>query len=134
MIKKIKKFINLNNLDGYIVPKNDNYFTEYSNVNNLEKISNFTGSAGFALILKDINYLFVDGRYILQAEKQSGKNFIILEIPNIWPKDLKKIKDKKIGFDPKLFTELTLKKYFDNYTHLVPIKYNFKNNIKKKNQ
>ena len=132
MIKKIKKFINLNNLDGYIVPKNDNYFTEYSNVNNLEKISNFTGSAGFALILKDINYLFVDGRYILQAEKQSGKNFIILEIPNIWPKDLKKIKDKKIGFDPKLFTELTLKKYFDNYARLVPIKYNFKNNIKKK--
>ena len=38
MIKKIKKFINNNNLDGYIIPKNDNYFTEYSKINNLKKL------------------------------------------------------------------------------------------------
>ena len=80
MIKKIKKFINDNNLDGYIVPKNDNFFTEYSKTNNLLKISNFSGSAGFAIILKNFNYLFVDGRYTLQAKTQSGKNFNILEI------------------------------------------------------
>ena len=48
MIKKIKSFINNNNLDGYIIPKNDNYFTEYSKINNLSKVTNFTGSAGFA--------------------------------------------------------------------------------------
>ena len=52
MIKKIRNFIIKNNLDGYIIPKNDNYFTEYSNINNLAKVTNFTGSAGFALILK----------------------------------------------------------------------------------
>ena len=52
MINHIKKFIKINNLDGYIIPKNDIYFTEYSEDNNLRKISNFTGSAGFALILK----------------------------------------------------------------------------------
>ena len=52
MINHIKKFININNLDGYIIPKNDIYFTEHSENNNLRKISNFTGSAGFALILK----------------------------------------------------------------------------------
>ena len=39
MIKKIKKFIIKNSLDGYIIPKNDSYFTEYSNINNLEKIN-----------------------------------------------------------------------------------------------
>ena len=39
-------------MDGYIIPKNDKYFTEYSNVNNLSKISKFTGSAGFAIVLK----------------------------------------------------------------------------------
>ena len=92
MIKKIRKFINDNNLDGYIFPKNDNYFTEYSNINNLNKISNFNGSAGFAIILKKSNYLFVDGRYTLQAKKQSGKNFKILEIL-IFPKDLISIKN-----------------------------------------
>ena len=80
MIKKIKKFIKDKYLDGYIIPKNDNYFTEYSKINNLAKVTKFTGSAGFALILKNINYLFVDGRYTLQARQQSGKEFTIFEI------------------------------------------------------
>ena len=57
MIKNIKKFINVKNLDGYIIPKNDNYFTEYSKINNLYKVTNFTGSAGFALILKEYQLL-----------------------------------------------------------------------------
>ena len=52
MIEKIKKIIIRNNLDGYIVSKNDEYFTEYSKKNNLKIISNFTGSAGFAIILR----------------------------------------------------------------------------------
>ena len=30
------------NIDGYIIPKNDDYFTEYSKVNRLKIISNFT--------------------------------------------------------------------------------------------
>ena len=76
VIKYIKQFINNNNLDGYIIPKNDCYFTEYSKINNLSKVTNFTGSAGFSLILKNRNYLFVDGRYTLQARKQSGKILI----------------------------------------------------------
>ncbi len=52
MIKDIKRFIKFNDLDGYIIPKNDNYFTEYSKESNLAKVSNFTGSAGLILILK----------------------------------------------------------------------------------
>ena len=35
MIKNIKKFISDNNLDGYIIPKNDEFFTEYSKINRL---------------------------------------------------------------------------------------------------
>tara|TARA_Y100000817_G_scaffold105092_1_gene82311 strand:- start:511 stop:726 length:216 start_codon:yes stop_codon:yes gene_type:complete len=45
---KFKKY----NIDGYIVPKNDDYFTEYSKINRLKIISNFSGSAGLAIILK----------------------------------------------------------------------------------
>ena len=125
VIKKIKKFIVDNNLDGYVIPKNDDYFTEYSNLNNLKKVTNFNGSAGFALIFKKKNYLFVDGRYTLQARRQSGKQFIILEIPYNWPKDLPNIRKSKIGFDPKLFTNHTLLKYFDKNVHLIPIIYPF---------
>ena len=81
MINKIKNLINLNNLDGYIVPKNDEFFTEYSKINKLEIVANFSGSAGFILILKESNHLFIDGRYTIQAKKQSGKKFKIHEIP-----------------------------------------------------
>ena len=125
-LKKLKKIIKLNNIDGYIVPKNDEYFSEFSFPNRLKTISNFSGSAGFALILKKKNYLFVDGRYTLQAKIQSGNNFQILEIPKIWPKEvLYKFKKKlHIGFDPKLFTNLTLYRYFDNTCKLTPLKQN----------
>ena len=72
--KNFKKY----NIDGYIVPKNDDYFTEYSKINRLKIISNFSGSAGLAVILKKDNFLFTDGRYTLQSQIESGKNFKIV--------------------------------------------------------
>ena len=103
MINKIRNLIKLHNLDGYIVPKNDEFFTEYSKINKLEIVSGFTGSAGFILILKNTNHLFVDGRYSIQAVKQSGKKFNVHEIPYQWPKDILKNHDTlNIGFDPKI--------------------------------
>ena len=73
--KKIRNLIKLNNLDGYIIPKNNNFFGEYVNNNedNLKYISSFSGSAGIAIILLNKNYIFVDGRYTIQAEIQCGK-------------------------------------------------------------
>ena len=35
----------------------------------LKFISDFSGSYGFAVILRDKNYLFVDGRYTLYKQK-----------------------------------------------------------------
>ena len=127
MIEKIKNYMKNNQLDGYIIPKNDNYFTEFSKINNLQKLTGFTGSAGFALVLKEKNYLFVDGRYTLQANMQSGKNFKILQIPYKWPKDVIKEDYKKIGFDPNLFTQKTLNKYFENKSNLIPLSFKFQN-------
>ena len=132
MNKEIKNLILTNNLDGYILPKNDNYFTEYSKVNNLESITKFSGSAGFAIFLKKKQYLFVDGRYTIQAEKEAGNKFIICEIPYVWPKNIlnKKI---KIGFDPNLFTNETLHKYFGDEYNLCPLDFKIKNKKKKNN-
>ena len=96
MIEYINKIINEKNIDGYVIPKNDNYFTEYSNISYLQLATNFSGSAGFALILKNKKYLFVDGRYTLQAKKQSGKEFDIKEIPYIWPKNIFNKTKKKL--------------------------------------
>ena len=132
MSAEINNIIISNNLDGYILPKNDNYFTEYSKLNNLQSITKFSGSAGFAIFLRKKKYLFVDGRYTIQAEKESGKNFEICEIPYVWPKDILK-KRIKIGFDPDLFTWATLNKYFGDYYNLVPLNFKFKNKNKIKN-
>ena len=92
--------------------------------NKLQIVANFTGSAGFILILKNSNHLFVDGRYTLQAKQQSGKKFIIHEIPYVLPKNILKNKTKIIGFDPKIFTSETLKTYFGETCNLIPINKN----------
>ncbi len=129
MSAEINNIIFSNNLDGYILPKNDNYFTEYSKLNNLKSITKFSGSAGFAIFLKNKKYLFVDGRYTIQAEKESGKKFKIFEIPYVWPKDILK-KQIKIGYDPDLFTWSTLNKYFGENYNLVPLNIKFENKNK----
>ena len=46
-------------------------------INRLKIISNFSGSSGLAIILKNKNYLFTDGRYTIQSQLESGKNFKI---------------------------------------------------------
>ena len=131
-IKKLRELIKLNNLDGYIIPKNDQYFSEFAFPNRLKNISGFTGSAGFAIILKKNNYLFVDGRYITQAKIESSKNFKIVEIPKLWPKNILKNNNKiSIGFDPKLFTASTLLRYFENVCKLYPINNNLIDEIYK---
>lgn len=113
-IKKLRKTFKREKIDGYLVPKNDEFFAEYIPKNNdrLNYISNFSGSYGFALILNHQNYLFVDGRYTLQAKNQSGKYFKVVTFPKKMPSDFLKNKKLLIGFDPKLFTKNTLNIFF----------------------
>ena len=115
-MKKFKNLLKQYKLDGYIIPKNDEYFNEYvsSAKDRLKFISNFSGSAGFAIILKNKNYLFVDGRYTIQARIQSEKNFKVITIPKKFPKDVLKFNKKlTIGFDPRLHTESKLNFLFN---------------------
>ena len=111
-INALKKKFKDYQIDGYIIPKNDNYFSEYASNDRLKKITKFSGSAGIAVILKKINYLFVDGRYTLQANQESSKYFKIIEIHKKFPNKI--IKNLNLGYDPSLFTKNTLKKYFSN--------------------
>ena len=114
-INRLKKLFTNYNLDGYIVPKNDEFFGEYipENKDRLKFISNFSGSFGFALILNKKNFLFVDGRYTLQAKIQSKKYFKIITIPDKFPYEVLKNKKLNIGFDPKLHTHKALKIFFN---------------------
>ena len=103
---KFKKY----NIDGYVIPKNDDYFTEYSKINRLKIISNFSGSAGLAIILKNKNYLFADGRYTIQSQIESGQDFKIINYEKIVNCDL--FKNLTLGIDPKLFTYNQINKFF----------------------
>ncbi len=123
--KKIKKL----NIDGYIVPKNDDYFTEYSKINRLKIISNFSGSAGIAIILQNKNYLFTDGRYTIQSQIESGKNFKIVSYEKLINCDL--LKNLTLGIDPKLFTYDQIKKFFLKNNKIKLIKKNLIDEIEK---
>jgi Xaa-Pro aminopeptidase len=109
-IKALKEKFKIYDIDGYIVPKNDNYFTEYSKINRLKIISNFSGSAGLAIILKNKNYLFTDGRYTIQSHIESGKNFKIISYEKILNCNL--FKNLTLGIDPQLITYDQAKKFF----------------------
>jgi Xaa-Pro aminopeptidase len=141
-IDKLKKILKENNIEGYIVPKNDEFFGEYiaENKDRLKYISNFSGSYGLALILNNKNYLFIDGRYTLQAKIQSGNNFLIKTLPKDSPKTILKSKNLRIGFDPQLFSKRILNIFFSKTNcKFIPINQNLidkiwsrKNNYKVK--
>ena len=134
MIKKrIQKLINKFDkykIDGYVIPKNDEFFSEYSRNDRLKTISNFTGSAGYSVILKDKYYLFVDGRYTIQADKESGKIFKIVSYDKIVNCNL--FKNLTLGVDPKIFTSQQIKRYFSKHNKIKIIKENLIDQVYKK--
>ena len=128
-IKQLRDKFNKYKIDGYVVPKNDEYFSEYSEINRIKTISNFSGSAGIAVILKNKNYLFVDGRYTLQAKFESGKNFTLVNYDKIINCDL--FKNLTLGIDSKLLTSTQVKNYFSKYNKIKIIDNNLIDKIKK---
>ena len=128
-IKKLRHYFNKYKIDGYVIPKNDEYFSEYSEINRLKTISNFSGSAGIAIILKNKNYLFVDGRYTLQAKIESGKYFTLVSYDKII--NCKLFKNLTLGIDSKLLTSSQVKNYFSKYNKVKIIDNNLIDKIKK---
>ena len=119
-LKELKNKFNLHEIDGYVVPKNDEYFSEFAKKDKLKTITGFDGSFGIAIILKKKNFLFVDGRYVEQAKIQAGKEFEILEIPKKLPYQILNSR-LNLGFDPTVFTSRNLLYYFRNKVKLTPI-------------
>ena len=78
-------------------------------------------------MLKDKNYLFVDGRYTLQANNQSGKNFKIVTIPNKKPEDILKGKRYQLVLI-QIYLQKNLYFFWKKQIKLKPI---FKNLIDK---
>ena len=132
VINQLRKKFDKYSIDGYVVPKNDEFFSEFPNKDRLEACSKFSGSAGYAVILKKKNYLFVDGRYTIQAQKESGSHFKILGHDKIL--NCKIFKNLTLGLDPKIFTSNQIKKFFLKNNKIKKIDQNLVDLVIKKNQ
>ncbi len=127
-VKVLRKKFKKHGIDGYVIPINDDYFTEYPKINRLKTISNFNGSAGIAVVLRDKNYLFIDGRYTIQSQIESGRDFIIVDYGKIINCNL--FTNLTLGIDPKLFTYNQIKTYFKKNNKIKFIKKNLIDEIK----
>ncbi len=97
--------------DGWIIGRKDMYQGEEVPAceERLAYLSGFTGSAGFAIVLREIAGLFSDGRYSLQMEAQTSKsNWQCNTIPDVnfegWLKAAQLPDGFKIGIDGWLVT------------------------------
>lgn len=112
-ILKLQNLMKDNHIDAYIAFTSDYHNSEYivDYFKTREYLSGFTGSAGTLIVLKDSAYLWVDGRYFLQAEEEVKDSGIILmkmgqkgvptifEFLNSHQKDI-----QRINFDGKVAT------------------------------
>ena len=121
-----------NNLkeDKKFIAERDKYFKNWIGTpTRFIKLENLTKHVGGAQIwskvVSDANggaHKIYNATVHCLLAKQSGKKFIIHEIPYEWPKDILKNDARlNIGFDPKLFTTETLKIYFNNSCNLFPV-------------
>jgi len=108
----LQKWLKENNIDVFIVPRTDEFLSEYiaSYAERLKWVSNFSGSAGYAIIMQDTAVIFVDGRYTEQVKQQVNKNDFVIEHFNNFSLWLKKNLHNKlrIGIDPFLHSKNNL--------------------------
>ena len=71
-ITVIKDFMAENNLEYLLVNSTNEFLVEYNTLeeNSRYKLTNFSGSTGEALVTPKTIYLFVDGRYHIQADNE----------------------------------------------------------------
>ncbi len=121
-----RKKLEENGISGFIIPSNDEFQNEYVPLylNRLKFLTGFTGSNGVAIITKSQAALFTDGRYLLQAEKELGSEYKILDMYkndsfNWFDEGLGK--SGVLGYDPMLHTPDNL-----NYYRKLGEKFQFK--------
>jgi Xaa-Pro aminopeptidase len=120
-LSTVQEELTKNKLSGYVVPHSDVHQGEYIAAcdERLAWLTGFTGSAGICFVGKEKAGIFVDGRYGIQAKKQTKPPFEIIHWnkQNILQWIKKNIMKGKIGFDPWLhsYTEIvTLRDAFAN--------------------
>ncbi len=76
LLKKIREFMVEEKIDFLLVNSTNEFLVEYNTLaeNSRYHLTGFTGSTGDALVSKDNVFLFVDGRYHIQADQEVDHN------------------------------------------------------------
>ena len=103
-LAQLQQWLIKNNIDAFILIRTDEFLSEFiaPYAERLNWISNFSGSAGKAIIIQTTANIFVDGRYTVQVQEEVNMhNFNILPL-----KDFHKCletnlkKNNLVGIDP----------------------------------
>lgn len=78
LLNKFRSFMQKEGIDFFLVSSTDDYLNEYIDLKQNARylITGFSGSTGDALVTKDKIFLFVDGRYHIQADKEVNSNIV----------------------------------------------------------
>jgi len=106
----VRQEMAIHQLDAYIVPRADEYLGEYVPPQNerLQWISEFSGSSGMVIILRETAAIFVDGRYTIQVRQQVPADafefhHLIDEPPVKWLGQTLESKSR-VGIDSRMHT------------------------------
>lgn len=105
MLNNLRQLIQARNLDAYLIPSADAHQSEYIAECDARRqfISNFTGSAGTALVTMNMACLWTDGRYFLQASKELSKEWTLMKQPDcVSIVEFLKQNNLKCGVDARL--------------------------------
>ena len=108
-ITKLRQLMKERGIDLYIIPTSDFHQSEYvgSYFEARHYMSGFSGSAGTLIVREDEAYLWTDGRYFIQAEKELADSCIQLMkmrtpgVPTI-KEYIEKYPEATIGFDGRV--------------------------------
>ncbi|MEL6952338.1 MAG: aminopeptidase P family protein [Pseudomonadota bacterium] len=105
----LRKEIAARGFDGFIVPRADAFQGEYVAPCDarLAWLTGFTGSAGFAVVLREQAAIFTDGRYQLQVRLQTAPDFAPMDYPSQGLADylIEALpKGGRVAYDPWLHT------------------------------
>ena len=78
LLVKIRKYMSDNNIDLMLINSTNEFLVEYNSLNENSRyaLTGFSGSTGDAVVSRDRVYLFVDGRYHIQADLEVNHDVI----------------------------------------------------------
>lgn len=118
-LDEIRALMEKHGLDAYLVPSTDEFLSEYppKSRRRLEALTNFTGSGGMAMILKDRAYVLTDGRYVEQIKYELDADVFEAAIARSYPETITDLVCQKdassitMGYDPQTLSTRMLKSF-----------------------